>query len=52
MVDKVKIGILGGGQLAKMLCSAAANWHLETFVLSTAINCPASIVLLSGHPLN
>lgn len=30
---KQKIGILGGGQLGKMLCLAAGNWHLETFVL-------------------
>ena len=29
----MKIGILGGGQLGKMLCLAAADWHLETFVL-------------------
>lgn len=28
-----KIGILGGGQLGKMLCLAAADWHLETLVL-------------------
>ena len=28
-----KIGILGGGQLGKMLCLAAADWHLETYVL-------------------
>ena len=29
----MKIGILGGGQLGKMLCLAAADWHTETFVL-------------------
>ena len=28
-----RIGILGGGQLGKMLCLAAADWHLETYVL-------------------
>lgn len=52
MVDNLKIGILGGGQLAKMLCSAAANWHLETFVLSTAVNCPASIVCRNTYSGN
>jgi 5-(carboxyamino)imidazole ribonucleotide synthase len=30
-----KLGILGGGQLGKMLCLAAADWDLETFVLDT-----------------
>ncbi len=31
-----KIGILGGGQLGKMLCLAAANWDVETWVLDKA----------------
>lgn len=39
-----KIGILGGGQLGKMLCLAAANWDYKTFVLDPAANCPASQV--------
>ncbi len=30
-----KLGILGGGQLGKMMCLAAADWDLETFVLDT-----------------
>ena len=30
-----KVGILGGGQLGKMLCLAAANWDLEIYVLDT-----------------
>ena len=30
-----KIGILGGGQLGKMLCLAAANWDLDIFVMDT-----------------
>ncbi|MBL7814677.1 MAG: 5-(carboxyamino)imidazole ribonucleotide synthase [Saprospiraceae bacterium] len=30
-----KIGILGGGQLGKMLCLAAADWDLEIYVLDT-----------------
>ena len=39
-----RIGILGGGQLGKMLCSAAANWHLETHVLDPKANCPAGAI--------
>jgi 5-(carboxyamino)imidazole ribonucleotide synthase len=30
-----KLGILGGGQLGKMMCLAAADWDVETFVLDT-----------------
>ena len=30
-----KLGILGGGQLGKMMCLAAADWDLDTFVLDT-----------------
>ncbi len=30
-----KVGILGGGQLGKMLCLAAADWDLEISVLDT-----------------
>jgi 5-(carboxyamino)imidazole ribonucleotide synthase len=30
-----KLGILGGGQLGKMLCLAAADWDLETYILDT-----------------
>ena len=29
----LKIGILGGGQLGRMLLQAAANYVVETFVL-------------------
>jgi 5-(carboxyamino)imidazole ribonucleotide synthase len=33
MVSNKKIGILGGGQLGKMLCEAASPWHLNIHVL-------------------
>jgi len=36
-----KIGILGGGQLGKMLVQAAQNWHLKTWVLDASKNFPA-----------
>ena len=38
----MKIGILGGGQLGRMLLQAAANYTVETFVLENDKNCPAA----------
>ncbi|NOT51072.1 MAG: 5-(carboxyamino)imidazole ribonucleotide synthase [Chitinophagaceae bacterium] len=38
----VKIGILGGGQLGRMLLQAAANYPVETFVLENDPECPAA----------
>ncbi len=37
-----KIGILGGGQLGRMLLQAAANYPVETFVLENDEDCPAA----------
>ncbi|MEP7252530.1 MAG: 5-(carboxyamino)imidazole ribonucleotide synthase, partial [Ginsengibacter sp.] len=37
-----KAGILGGGQLGKMLLQAAANYPVETFVLENDQECPAA----------
>ena len=37
-----KIGILGGGQLGRMLLQAAANYPVETFVMENDIECPAA----------
>ncbi|WP_205509777.1 5-(carboxyamino)imidazole ribonucleotide synthase [Longitalea arenae] len=37
-----KIGILGGGQLGRMLLQAAANYPVETFVLENDEYCPAA----------
>ena len=34
--NKTKIGILGGGQLGKMLCLSAANLHLDVSILDNA----------------
>lgn len=36
-----KLGILGGGQLGKMLCQAAGKWNLDTIVLDPSAECPA-----------
>lgn len=38
----MKIGILGGGQLGKMLLQAAANYPVETYVMENDANCPAA----------
>jgi 5-(carboxyamino)imidazole ribonucleotide synthase len=37
-----KTGILGGGQLGRMLLQAAANYPVETFVLENDAECPAA----------
>ncbi len=37
-----KIGILGGGQLGRMLLQAAANYPAETFVLENDEQCPSA----------
>jgi 5-(carboxyamino)imidazole ribonucleotide synthase len=38
----VKAGILGGGQLGRMLLQAAANYPVETYVLENDQECPAA----------
>ena len=37
-----KIGILGGGQLGRMLLQAAANYPVETFVMENDPHCPSA----------
>jgi 5-(carboxyamino)imidazole ribonucleotide synthase len=36
-----KVGILGGGQLGKMLALAAQNWELETWIMDESKDFPA-----------
>jgi 5-(carboxyamino)imidazole ribonucleotide synthase len=38
----MKVGILGGGQLGRMLLQAAANYIVETYVLENDEHCPAA----------
>ena len=38
----MKVGILGGGQLGRMLLQAAANYDVTTFVLENDPACPAA----------
>lgn len=39
---RMKVGILGGGQLGRMLLQAAANYVVETWVLENDDNAPAA----------
>jgi 5-(carboxyamino)imidazole ribonucleotide synthase len=41
-VPMQKIGILGGGQLGRMLLQAAANYPVETYVMENDPDCPAA----------
>jgi 5-(carboxyamino)imidazole ribonucleotide synthase len=42
LTSPIKIGILGGGQLGRMLLQAAANYNVETFVLEHDRDAPAA----------
>ena len=37
-----KVGILGGGQLGRMLLQAGANYPVETFVMENDSECPSA----------
>lgn len=37
-----KAGILGGGQLGRMLLQAAANYPVETYVMENSADCPSA----------
>ena len=37
-----KTGILGGGQLGRMLLQAAANYPVETYLMENDDECPAA----------
>jgi 5-(carboxyamino)imidazole ribonucleotide synthase len=41
-MELMKVGILGGGQLGRMLLQAAANYDVTTFVLENDPHCPAA----------
>src|SRR6476620_6505257 len=38
----LKVGILGGGQLGRMLLQAASNYPVETWVMENDPECPAA----------
>ncbi len=41
MQNNIKVGILGGGQLGKMLGQAASDWHLHIKAMDKSIKSPA-----------
>jgi 5-(carboxyamino)imidazole ribonucleotide synthase len=43
-ITDIKVGVLGGGQLGKMLALAAHNWDVTTWVLDAAKDFPAGPV--------
>jgi len=42
VTSEFKLGIIAGGQLAKMLVLAASNWDVKTYVMDNDEHCPAS----------
>ncbi len=42
-ISEIKLGILGGGQLGKMLIQVASRWNISTFILDPNPSCPAAI---------
>ena len=40
-----KVGILGGGQLGRMLLQAAVNYPVTTYILENDPECPAAHLL-------
>lgn len=40
----LRVGILGGGQLGRMLLQAAANYPVETYVMEKDEDCPAALL--------
>jgi phosphoribosylaminoimidazole carboxylase len=43
-VSNTVVGVLGGGQLGKMLCQAACQMGIKTVILDPLEGCPASSV--------
>ncbi|KAJ6883820.1 phosphoribosylaminoimidazole carboxylase [Populus alba x Populus x berolinensis] len=43
-VSEVIVGVLGGGQLSRMLCQAASEMAIKVMVLDPLVNCPASSI--------
>ncbi|MFL2622839.1 MAG: hypothetical protein ACJ0ON_02555 [Candidatus Marisimplicoccus sp.] len=38
--ENTTIGILGGGQLGKMVLDVSNRWGLKIFILDPDVNCP------------
>lgn len=55
VTSEVKLGVIAGGQLGKMLVLAASNWNVNTYVMDKDDHCPASsscTYFLKGDQLN
>jgi 5-(carboxyamino)imidazole ribonucleotide synthase len=55
VTSDLKLGIIAGGQLGKMLIQEASKWDISTYVLDMEENCPASgvaSVLIRGSQVN
>lgn len=50
VTSNLKLGIIAGGQLAKMLIQEASKWDIITYVLDNDKNCPASRI--ASHYIN
>ena len=44
VTSNLRLGIISGGQLGKMLIQEASKWDITTFVLDPESNCPASSI--------
>ncbi|MDC3250229.1 5-(carboxyamino)imidazole ribonucleotide synthase [bacterium] len=44
-----KLGIIGGGQLGKMIAQAASRWDIKTHILDPDENCPSSETCTAVH---
>ena len=44
VTSNLKLGIIAGGQLGKMLIQEASKWDLVTYVLDNDENCPAKSI--------
>ncbi len=54
-ISDIKLGIIAGGQLSKMLILEAARWNIKTYVLDSDVNCPARFLaaeFIKGDRLN
>ncbi|MBK9096786.1 MAG: 5-(carboxyamino)imidazole ribonucleotide synthase [bacterium] len=55
VTSEIKLGIIAGGQLGKMLVLAASNWNVNTYIMDKDEHCPASAscsFFFNGDPLN
>ncbi|MFW5760851.1 MAG: 5-(carboxyamino)imidazole ribonucleotide synthase, partial [Cyclobacteriaceae bacterium] len=52
LTSNLKLGIIAGGQLGKMLIQEASKWDIKSYVLDNDENCPAGSVathFIKGH---